>query len=105
MKVQKFQRLVSANPDNELFRFSLAQALIEEERHAEAIEHLVACLAKKGDWMVAAILKGKSLLALGRTEEARAVLEYSLRLAIEQHHEAPEAEVRALLSQLQSQRS
>ena len=105
MKIQKFQDLVSKNPSNELFRFSLAQALIEEDRHAEAIEQLDICLDKKPDWMVAAILKGKSLLALRRIEEARAVFERSLQLAIEQHHETPEAEVRGLLSQLQPQGS
>ena len=70
--------------------------------HCHMPNVLAACLAKKSDWMVAAILKGKSLLALGRTEEARAVLEYALRLAIEQRHEAPEAEVRALLQSAQS---
>lgn len=97
MNVQRFQELVSNNPNNELFRFSLAQALIDEDRHEEAIEQLDLCLEKKSDWMVAEILKGKSLLALGRKEEAKPVLERSLQLAIEQNHETPEAEVRQLL--------
>lgn len=100
MKVQKFQQLVSKNPDNELFRFSLAQALAEAGLHREAIDQLDACIAKKPDWMVAAILKGKSLLALGRPEEARPVFEQALQLAIEQHHETPEAEVRSVLETL-----
>ncbi|MDQ8205095.1 tetratricopeptide repeat protein [Pelagicoccus sp. SDUM812003] len=100
MKTQRFQDLVSKNPDNELFRFSLAQALIEEDRHEEAIEHLDTCIQKKPDWMVAEILKGKSLLALQRPTDAKQTLERALQLAVEQHHETPEAEVRKLLADL-----
>lgn len=100
MRSARFQALVTQQPDNELFRFSLAQALIDEGRPADAIPHLELCATKKSDWMVARILLGKSLLFLGRRDEARRWLEESLRLAIEQHHEDPEAEVRALLTDL-----
>lgn len=97
MKTHRFQTLVSNNPNNELFRFSLAQALIDENRHEEAIEHLDFCIHKKPDWMMAQILKAKSLLTLARPADAKPVLERALHLAIEQHHEAPEAELRKLL--------
>ncbi len=100
MKSEKFEELVSKNPGNELFRFSLGQAYHEEGRHEEAIEALNVCLNKNGEWMVAAILKGKSLLALEHREEAKAVLERALQLAIDQHHETPEAEVRKLLADI-----
>lgn len=100
MKTERFQNLVSKNPDNELFRFSLAQSLIEEGRHEDAIEQLDFCINKKDDWMVAEILKGKSLLALKRPDDAKPVLERALQLAVDQHHEAPEAEVRKLLETL-----
>jgi len=100
MKVQKFQRLVSKDPCNELFRFSLSKALIEEGRHADAIEQLDACLEGKPDWMAANILKGKSLLALSRNGEAKAVLQTALELAVAQEHETPEAELRQLLASL-----
>ncbi|MDQ8200180.1 tetratricopeptide repeat protein [Pelagicoccus enzymogenes] len=100
MKTERFQNLVSKNPNNELFRFSLAQALIEEERHEEAIEQLDFCIQKKEDWMMAEILKGKSLLALSRPADAKPTLERALHLAVEQHHEAPEGEIRKLLETL-----
>lgn len=100
MKTERFKTLVSTNPNNELFRFSLAQALIEENRHEEAIEQLNFCINKKDDWMMAEILKGKSLLALSRPADAKPVLERALQLAVEQHHEAPEAEIRKLMEGL-----
>ncbi|MEO6005281.1 MAG: molecular chaperone DnaJ [Opitutus sp.] len=92
-----FRALVTREPDNELFRFSLAQALTAEGRPEEAKEHFAFCVAKKADWMMPRILLGKSLLASGHTKEAKPLLEDALRLAIEQNHETPEAELRSLL--------
>lgn len=92
--------MVEKSPDSELFRFSLGQALYEEGSSAEAIEHLQACCEKKNEWMVPRILLGKALLDVGRTTEARQTLETALHLAVEQNHEAPEAELRMLLAEL-----
>lgn len=99
-RVDQFQALVARQPDNELFRFSLAQALIAEGRGAEAASHLETCIAAKPDWMVARILLGKWLLSADRRTEARRELEAALALAIAQHHEDPEHELRALLADL-----
>jgi Flp pilus assembly protein TadD len=97
---EQFSALVARQPDNELFRFSLAQALIAEGRGGDALEHLQFCVAKKADWMMAWILLGKTLLQLGRREDAKPPLEKALQLAREQHHEDPERELRALLAEL-----
>jgi predicted Zn-dependent protease len=98
--VEQFQALVERQPANEMFRFSLAQALVAEGRGPEAVPHFEACVAKKSDWMMARILLGKLLLQLGRKAEARPLLEAALRLAIEQHHEEPERELRTILGEL-----
>jgi len=95
-----FAALVARQPDNELFRFSLAQALAAEDRGAEAVPHLEFCVAKKSGWMMPRILLGKLLLQLGRREEARPRLEDALRLAVAQEHEEPERELRSLLAGL-----
>lgn len=81
-----------------MFRFSLGQALVQEEKPGEAIPHLQFCVDRKPDWMMPHILLGKSLLAVGRRTEARPVLEAALTLAVAQNHETPEEELRALLS-------
>ena len=99
-RAEHFQALVARNPENEMFRFSLAQALVADGRGAEAVEHYELCVAKKADWMMARILLGKLLLQLGRRVEAKPLLEDALRLAVEQHHEDPERELRALLAEL-----
>jgi len=97
---EHFQALVERHPDNELFRFSLAQALEAESRGAEAIPHYEFCVAKRADWMIPRILLGKLFLQGGRRPEAKALFEAALKLAVEQHHEDPERELRALLADL-----
>ncbi|HYC70395.1 MAG TPA: tetratricopeptide repeat protein [Opitutaceae bacterium] len=100
MRSPQFAALVTRQPDNEMFRFSLAQALLEEGKPGEAVPHLEFCAARKSDWMVARIRLGQALLQLGRTAEARPWLEAALRLAVEQNHEDPERELRGILADL-----
>jgi len=99
-RTETFAGLVAQQPENELFRFSLAQALVTEERGAEAVSHFEYCVTKKADWMMPRILLGKLLARLGRQAEAKVHLADALRLALEQHHEDPERELRALLAEL-----
>lgn len=96
-RVDQFQRLVAAQPENELFRFSLAQALLAEGRGAEARPHFEYCVGKRADWMMPRIILGKWLLQNGAATEARPLLERALALAIEQNHDDPAQELRALL--------
>lgn len=96
-----FAALVAQQPDNELFRFSLAQALLAEHQPAAALEHLTVCARKKSDWMMPRILLGKALAGLGRCAEARPWLEAALQLAVEQNHEDPARELRGLLDEMQ----
>lgn len=95
-----FAALVAKQPDNELFHFSLAQALVAEQRWTDAISHYKFCVAKKADWMMPRILLGKVYLALGKPVEARFEFEDALKLAIEQSHEDPERELRAILAEI-----
>ena len=100
MSVARFADLVARQPDNAMFRFSLAQALLRENRREEALPQLQACADQKADWMVVRILLGQSLVKLGRRAEARPWLEAALALAVEQSHEDPERELRAQLAEL-----
>ena len=98
-RVEHFQQLVTQQPQNVLFRFSLAQALTAESRLPEAVPHLEVCVASKADWMMPRILLGKALLQRGQPAEARPLLEDALRLSIEQQQDDPERELRALLAE------
>jgi len=98
---ETFQKMVASAPENQLFRFSLGQALYEEGALSEAIEHLEFCRSRRADWMMPRILLGKAHLQLGQKPAAQPILKEALELAIEQNHEAPEAELRALLADLE----
>lgn len=99
-RIDQFQALVAQQPRNELFRFSLAQAQLAEGRREEALPHFEFCVAAKADWMMPRILLGKVLLSLRGPADARPLLEAALTLAVAQHHEDPELELRALLAEL-----
>jgi tetratricopeptide (TPR) repeat protein len=97
-RVARFTQLLAQNPENDLFRFSLAQALDKSGDTASAIIHYRQCASAKADWMMPRILLGKALLKLEQIAAGHAVLEDALALAIDQNHEEPEAELRALLA-------
>jgi len=99
-RLEQFQTLVAQQPENELFRFSLAQALQAAGQAEAAREQFAFCIGRKPDWMMAHILLGKLLLQMGQSGDARPILERALELAIGQHHEDPERELRALLADL-----
>ena len=99
--VQKWRALVDANPRNELATYSLAKAYFDRQEWSPAADFFERAIALKADWMLAHILRGKALLKLGRGDQAKTSFERALQLAIEQHHEGPEEEVREILADLE----
>lgn len=87
-------------PENDLSRFNLAQAYVDANDYATAVDHLRALCEKKPEWMVVHIQLGKSLIALDRSLEAKPILEHALQLAITQHHDSPREELTELLKTL-----
>ena len=99
-KSEVFLPKVEAKPDNMLFRFSLGQALYDEGDTAASIPHLQRCAESRDDWMLPRILLGKAMLQHGQAAEAQPILEHALKLAVEQHHDDPAAELREILADL-----
>ena len=97
---EQFRALLARQPENELFHFSLAQALVAEGEPESAVPHFEFCVAKKNDWMMPRIRLGKLHLQAGRRPEAGRLLEEALTLAVQQQHEDPERELRALLAEM-----
>ncbi len=99
-KVARWRELVAREPDNPLHNFALAQALLAAGDWAGAEAAFGRCLELNPGWMVAAIKRGRCLIALKRWDEARAALERGADLATAQGHEEPFQEIRELLDQL-----
>lgn len=98
--IAKYQKLLEQYPNNELARFSLGKAHFDAGQFAEAKTHLQQALARKPDWMVVQILIGKCEMSLGQRAAAKKSFETALKLAIDQHHEGPQAELEQLLEAL-----
>ena len=99
-RVTRFRDLVAKQPANEMFRFSLAQALESADQTDEAEEHYRSCVKAKTDWMLPRIRLGKLLLKQGRADQAKPLLAEALKLAIDQDHEDPAAELQQILADL-----
>ena len=98
MRSEKFLSLLERKGENPLLLFSYGQALLEEGQAEVALAPLDQCAEGDINWMVPRILLGKAHLQLGNLDEARQRLEFALKLAIDQKHEDPEAEIRELLA-------
>jgi tetratricopeptide (TPR) repeat protein len=101
-RVELFRRKLEGDPCNLLFRFSLAQALFDEGGFSEAEETFRLCLEEKQDWMLALLFRGRCLIELERFDDAIDALRLAVKAAVEQNHEDPESEARALLEQLEA---
>jgi len=99
-RVERFRALVGKDPDNPLHNFALAQALLGAGEHAAAEAAFARCLQLDPQWMVAAIRRGRCLIALQRWDEAREALERGAALAAAQQHDEPWEEIRELQAQI-----
>ena len=98
--IARWEKAVAAQPANELARFSLGKALFDAGRVGDAREHFAEALRRKPDWMVVQILLGRCHQALGDRDAAREAYRRAHVLAVEQHHEGPQAELEQLLADL-----
>ena len=107
-RIARFSDLKARMPASELPRWSLAQALEEAGRHAEAVTEYRQLVALKPDYCLAWLRLGALLGAVApgggeppaRDSEAREALAEAIRLARAQGHEAPRVEAARLLAAL-----
>lgn len=99
-KIQRWQKAVDADPDDELARFTLARAFMEAGQLEQACDHFRVTLTLKPDWMMACILLVRCLVELDEPEEARPLLEKARALALLQGHNDPLAEIDELQEEL-----
>jgi tetratricopeptide (TPR) repeat protein len=99
-RIARFESMVASDPENPLHAFALAQALLAAGEFERSEKAYARCLQLDPNWMVAAIRRGRCLVALERWDDARAALEDGARLATEQNHEEPFAEIRELMDEI-----
>jgi tetratricopeptide (TPR) repeat protein len=98
--IARYSKLLDQYPTNELARFSLGKAYFDVGEFMRAREEFKLALVKKPEWMVVQVLLGKCDLALGNAGAAQQAFQRARKLAIDQNHEGPLAEIEALLADL-----
>ncbi|MCH2135533.1 MAG: Fe(2+)-trafficking protein [Phycisphaerales bacterium] len=80
-RIERFQHMAEADPDNEMAHFSLGSALLQAGRGAEAAGAFERCIELNRDMSKAWQLCGEAMIAAGWSDKAAATLEEGWRIA------------------------
>ncbi|MBL6827382.1 MAG: hypothetical protein VW580_06605 [Flavobacteriaceae bacterium] len=101
-RIDELTEKLKLKPDQVFYRFSLAQAYLDEDNYTLACRELEKCVQAKPEWLIATLSLGRTYLQLGKIEKAKQNLELSLELARKQNHDDPAAEAEQLLKECNS---
>ena len=73
-RIAQFERMASADPDNEMAHFSLGNAYLQAGRAAEAAKSFEACVAIAPEMSKAYQLAGQAMIDAGWADKAVEVL-------------------------------
>ena len=83
MDLEAFRQMVARNPNGFLGRYGLGNKLLQEGGDlAEAVEHLRVAVRLDPTHVASHLALGRVLVALGRNEEARPVLQAGIDAAL-----------------------
>jgi predicted Zn-dependent protease len=102
MSSEKWKNLLTEDPDNELVRFSLAKAFMDEHQWKDAIREFEMLVQAKKDYALAWAFLARCKLENGDREGARIAAETGLPIAHAQKHEVPTDEILAVIEELES---
>jgi Fe-S cluster biosynthesis and repair protein YggX len=80
-RIERFEHMASADPDNEMAHFSLGSAYSQAARHAEAAQSFERCMAINPEMSKAYQLAGQALIEAGEEEKAADILERGVHIA------------------------
>ena len=100
-RIETLQRMLDDGRDSALLRFSLGTMLVQNNRIAEAIEHLQFAVQHNPDYSAAHKLLAKALAESGDTDRAMAAYETGIQAAQGAGDKQAEKEMRVFLRRLQ----
>ncbi|GMU21330.1 MAG: hypothetical protein AMXMBFR13_14230 [Phycisphaerae bacterium] len=99
-RLEQIQKLLAAEPQDVFLNFGLAMEYFKLGRHEEALAQFDHLIGIDPAYVPAYFQKGNSLVTLGRTEEARAVLQQGIQVATANGNAHAAGEMTDLLSSL-----
>ncbi len=80
-RIERFEHMAKADPDNEMAHFSLGNVYVLAGRHAEAAQAFERCVQANPEMSKAYQLCGQEMIAAGWEDKAVAVLEKGFEIA------------------------
>ena len=80
-RIERFEHMANADPDNEMAHFSLGNVYVQADRHAEAAQAFERCVEANPEMSKAYQLCGQEMIAAGWEDKAVAVLEKGFEVA------------------------
>jgi len=80
-KLESLQEFVAASPDEPLPRYALALELRSLGRHDEATATFQELITRRPEYVPSYLMLGQTLIAMGKSAEARPVLEAGIEAA------------------------
>ena len=99
-RIAQFEKMASADPDNDMAHFSLGSAYLQAGRHAEAATSLERCLALNPEMSKAYQLCGQAMIGAGWTDKAVQVLNKGFEVAAAKGDRMPQSAIADLLSSI-----
>lgn len=96
-RIQQFEKMASADPDNDMAHFSLGNAYLQAGRAAEAAKSLERCVEINPDMSKAYQLGGKAMIEAGWADKAVAFLEKGFSVAGAKGDRMPQTAIADLL--------
>ena len=99
-RIAKFERMASADPDNEMAHFSLGNAYLQAGRAAEAAKCFESCIAIAPEMSKAYQLAGQSMIDAGWEDKAVEVLMKGYEVAAGKGDRMPQEAIAKLLQSI-----
>jgi Fe-S cluster biosynthesis and repair protein YggX len=96
-RIAQFEKMASADPDNDMAHFSLGNAYLQAGRFAEAAVSMERCTALNQDMSKAYQLGGKAMIEAGWADKAVAFLEKGYAVAASKGDRMPQTAIADLL--------
>jgi tetratricopeptide (TPR) repeat protein len=98
---QQLEEMLAEDPDDPFLRYGLAMEYVSQGDDEQAVRCFMELSIVAPDYVPAYHQWGQVLARLGRTEEARAVLQHGIRFAHQAGNAHAEEEMQVLLASLE----
>ena len=99
--LESFEEMAAKAPDNVVVRYSLGREYLKAKRFADAERELREALRLKSDYSAAYRELGKSLVGLGRLDEAREIYTKGAQVACDKGDLQTQREIEVFLKRLE----